>query len=116
MSIDEKSEDKNGPEAKDKKSASKFIAMGKDSVALLRDLVLFILVLLLLFFPTTFNNLLTNAGFEEGSFVGFKWKPKLLTSDAALKEAQTLITDLREQNGKMSKVLADVQSKLNDPA
>lgn len=35
---------------------------------------------------------------------------------AALKEAQALITDLREQNDKMSKALADAQSTLNDPA
>lgn len=116
MSADEQSDAKNGSEETGKKSASKFITLGKDFVALLRDLALFILALLLLFFPTTFNNLLTNAGFEEGSFVGFKWKPRLLTSDATLKEAQTVIADLREQNGKLSKVLADVQSKVNDPA
>lgn len=35
---------------------------------------------------------------------------------AALKEAQALITDLREQNDKMSKALADAQSTFNDPA
>jgi len=116
MSADDKSEVKNGAEDKTKKSASKFVVFGKDLVALLRDLVLFILALLLLFFPTTFNSVLSNAGFEEGSFVGFKWKPKLLNSDATLKEAQALIIDLREQNDKMSKALADAQGKCNDPA
>ncbi|HVG21192.1 MAG TPA: hypothetical protein VNI02_19245 [Blastocatellia bacterium] len=116
MSADDKSNVNNGAEEKGKKSASKFVALGKDLVALLRDLVLFILALLLLFFPAKFNSVLSNAGFEEGSFVGFKWKPKLLDSDAALKEAQVLITDLREQNENMSKALADAQSKLNDPA
>jgi hypothetical protein len=115
MSTDDKTDVKNGAEDKPKNSASKFVALGKDLVALLRDLALFILALLLLFFPTTFNSVLSNAGFEEGSFVGFKWKPKLLNSDAALKESQALITDLKEQNGKLSKALGEAQSKLNDP-
>jgi hypothetical protein len=116
MNTDDKSGVKNGAKDKAKNSASNFVALGKDLVALLRDLALFVLALLLLVFPTTFNTVLSNAGFEEGSFVGFKWKPKLLNSDAALKEAQALITDLREQNDKMSKALGDAQSKLNDPA
>jgi hypothetical protein len=105
---------------KEKKSASdrvaSGVAIGKDSIALLRDLALSVLVVLLLAFPTTFNNVLSSAGFEEGSFVGFKWKPKLLDSDAALKEAQVLITDLREQNNKLSEALGAAQSKLSDPA
>ncbi|MBD0369939.1 MAG: hypothetical protein ICV60_03730 [Pyrinomonadaceae bacterium] len=93
-----------------------FIATGKNFVALLRDSVLFILALLLLFFPTTFNSVLSNAGFEEGSFVGFKWKPKLLKADAALVQAQATITELKAQNEKMSKLLSEAQVKLNDPA
>jgi hypothetical protein len=103
-------------EPKDKNIFSTWLPLGKDSVALLRDGSLFVLVLLLLFFPSTFNSLLSNAGFEEGSFVGFKWKPKLLDSDKALKEAQGLITDLKEQNDKLSKALGDAQGKINDPA
>jgi hypothetical protein len=95
---------------------STWLPLGKDSVALLRDSALFVLVLLLLFFPNTFNTILSNAGFEEGSFVGFKWKPKLLDSDKALKETQGLIAELREQNDKLSKALGDAQSKLSDPA
>lgn len=54
--------------------------------------------------------MLSDAGFEEGNLVGFKWKPKLLNSDAALKEAQALIVDLREQNNNMSKALADANA------
>jgi hypothetical protein len=106
----------NGALDKAKGSVSKGVDFGKDLVALLRDLALFVLALLLLVFPSTFNNVLSSAGFEEGSFVGFKWKPKLLDSDAALKEAQALITDLRDQNGKMAKALNEVQNKTNDPA
>lgn len=91
------------------------IASGKDLVALLRDSALFILALLLLVFPASFNTLLTKAGFEEGSLVGFKWKSKLVESDAALKEARATITDLKGQLDKTSQALADAQTKLNDP-
>lgn len=115
MSTNDKSDVENAAGETVGNVTSKFVVLGKDLVALLRDLALFVLALLLLFFPTTFNSVLSSAGFEEGSFVGFKWKPKLLSSDAALKEAQAMITDLREQNDKMSKALAETQGKLNDP-
>ena len=117
MNTDDSNRAKEGVSGKEKDNdpVSTWVVLGKDSVALLRDLSLFFLVLLLLVFPNTFNTVLSNAGFEEGSFVGSKWKPKLLDSDAALKEAQALITDLKEQNEKLSKALGDA-SKLSDPA
>ncbi len=96
------------------KSASSFVAIGKDSVALLRDVALFILALLLLVFPGTFNNLLSKAGFEEGSFVGFKWKGKFLQADDTLVKAQATINDLTVQNGKLSKLLEEAEAKLSD--
>lgn len=99
----------------DKKDAtSALIGLGKDAVALLRDLALFVLALLLLIFPGTFNGVLTKAGFEEGSLVGFKWKSKLVESDAALKEARTTITDLKAQLDKTSQALTEAEAKLND--
>ena len=116
MNNDDDNHVKSSGEGKANHSASSLVGLGKDVVALLRDSALCFLALLLLVFPTTFNTMLSNAGFEEGSFVGFKWKPKLLQSDAALKDAQAIITDLREQNDKISKALADAQTKLNDPA
>jgi hypothetical protein len=78
MTTDDKSEVENGAKDERKKSASKLVALGKDLVALLRDLVLFVLALLLLFFPATLNNVLTNAGFEEGSFVGLSGSQSFL--------------------------------------
>jgi hypothetical protein len=98
------------------KSASSFVVLGKDSVALLRDVALFILALLLLVFPGTFNSLLSKAGFEEGSFVGFKWKGKFLQADDTLVKAQATINDLTDQNHKLSQLLEEAQPKLNDTA
>jgi len=97
------------------KSASTYIATGKDSMALLRDIALFTLALLLIAFPARFNQLLSEAGFEEGSFVGFKWKGKFLKADDTLVKAQATIADLTAQNEKLSSLLGEVQAKLNDP-
>src|SRR5437588_823927 len=112
MSGDDKSDVRNTS----KSSLVNLIVPVKDLVALLRDCGLFVLVLLLLVFPMTFNSVLTRAGFEEGSLVGFKWKSKLVESDQALKEARATITDLKTQLSKTSQALADAQAKLNDPS
>jgi hypothetical protein len=93
---------------------STFISLGKDFVALLRDASLFVLVILLLAFPVTLNNVLVNAGFEEGSLVGFVWKATLVRSNQALQEAQATINDLKVQLDKTSKALADIQAKTED--
>src|SRR6218665_1739651 len=92
-------------------SAGALVAVGKDLVALLRDAALLLIAVLLVMFPVTFNTILQKAGFEEGSLVGFKWKAKLVENDAALKEAQALITSLKEQNDKLNQTLAEAQQQ-----
>ncbi len=92
------------------------LARGKDLVALLRDAALLGLAILLLLFPQNFNEVLTSAGFEEGSIVGFKWKAKLLQSDDALKSAQATIANLQEQLKKTTEVLNATKSVVNDPS
>ena len=71
------------------------VSLGKDLVALLRDATLFVLAMLLLVFPAQFDSILVDAGFEEGSVVGFKWKSKLIDSNQALEEARATIASLR---------------------
>ncbi len=88
----------------------------KDVVSLLRDTLLLCLGVLLIIFPTTFNNILVGAGFEEGSVVGFKWKSRLVEADQALKDARASITDLTIQNEKLSEALIKAQAMINDPA
>ena len=90
--------------------------MWKDAVALLRDLLLLVIGVLLVIWPAQFNSVLVRAGFEEGSVVGFKWRAKLEESDQALKDATAAITDLKQQNEKLTKALADAQAGIVDPA
>jgi hypothetical protein len=95
---------------------SEAISVWKDLVSLLRDSSLLLLAVLLIAFPTRLNSVLVSAGFEEGSVVGFKWKSKLVDSDAALKETRATISDLQKKNDEMAKALAEANAQINDPA
>ena len=86
------------------------VAIAKDAFALLRDLALFAVAILLLIFPATFNSILTNAGFEEGSFAGLKWKRQFYDTDTALQTAQDTITSLQAQNSDLLKALTELKS------
>ena len=90
-------------------------SIAKDVISVLRDGALFILATLLVAFPARFNTILVDAGFEEGSLVGFKWKSKLIESDQALKDAQQTIESLQGKNDELLKALSDANSKTNDP-
>jgi len=92
------------------------ISVGKDLVALLRDGALFLLAVLLVIFPSKFNSILVDAGFEEGSIVSFKWKANLVKSDRALKEAQSIIINLQKKNDELVRELAEANTELNNPA
>lgn len=105
-----------GEQTTERSLLDRSISRGKDLVVLLRDSALLILAVLLLLFPSTFNDLLVRAGFEEGSIVGFKWKANLLQSDADLKNAQGTITDLKAQLDKTTKALGEIQSHTDNQA
>jgi hypothetical protein len=96
-------------------SAAQLVALGKDSVALVRDATLFSLALLLVAFPTYFNSMLVSAGFEEGSIVGFKWKAGLLAADSALQTANRTIAQLQAKNDELVQTLREMNTKLADP-
>jgi hypothetical protein len=85
---------------------AKSVATGKDLVAMLRDSALLLIAVMLLVWPRVVNNILVEAGFEEGSFAGLKWKASLETSDDALIDARATIADLREQNAQLGESLA----------
>lgn len=91
------------------------IGAGKDLVSLLRDLAVLVLAILLIAFPATLNSVLVKAGFEEGSFVGFKWKANLADSDKALKQAQATISELQLKNDELVKTLSAMNAKTNKP-
>ena len=91
-----------------------FISIGKDLVSLLRDGALFMLAILLVLFPAQFNSILTQAGFQEGSIAGFKWKQNLVDSNDELEKAQVTIAGLQSQNEELVKTLEEVKHQLED--
>lgn len=91
------------------------IAIAKDAVAVLRDGSLFLLALLLIVFPSSFNTILVNAGFEEGSVVGFKWKSKLRDSNDALEQAQASLGQLQAKNDELVAALREASKPDQDP-
>jgi hypothetical protein len=103
-----------GAQSSEGKSLDRFIGLGKDFVALLRDAALLGLAGLLLLFPTKLNDVLVSAGFEEGSIVGFKWKANLLLADEALKSAQETIASLQAQLDKTTKALGEAHARTHE--
>jgi len=106
----------NGVVSSNKSSLASSIGIGKDLVALLRDGAILILAVLLVAFPVRFNSILVDAGFEEGSIVGFKWKKSLVQSNNALQDTQNTISKLQGENDNLLKALNDANLKLNDPS
>ncbi|MCW9000160.1 MAG: hypothetical protein OQK04_15740, partial [Kangiellaceae bacterium] len=91
---------------------SRLISVGKDLVALLRDSTIFILTVLLIVFPSKFNSILVAAGFEEGSFVGLKWKSNLEVTNEQLDQANEQITVLQAENDELLTALDIAKQQL----
>jgi len=89
--------------------------VAKDVFALIRDVFLGAVVFLLLVFPATFNAVLANAGFEEGSFAGLKWKRSFFDTDRALQTAQNTITRLQQDRDRLSEALRQAATTANNP-
>lgn len=79
-------------------SAKNVISSGKDLLALLRDLFIFMLALCFLIYPAMLNDRLQKAGFESGDFLGLKWKNSLSSTYSALNDAKALNNTLQLQN------------------
>jgi hypothetical protein len=94
-----------------KKRLEGLITIAKDFVILLRDSAIILLAVLLILFPNTFNSIMVNAGFQEGSIGGFKWKSNLVESNEALEQANKSIESLKEENDLL--VLALEEAKIN---
>ncbi len=83
------------------KSFENYVSLAKDLLVLFRDGAIIILAVLLIAFPLKFNSILVEAGFEEGSIVGFKWKSKLLESNETLEKANLSLVALEEENSQL---------------
>ncbi|OBY27991.1 hypothetical protein [Leisingera sp. JC1] len=83
----------------------KTVSVLKDLVVLLRDMAVIALFAVFLLFPQKLNGILVSAGFEEGSFAGFKWKSKLVEYDATVAELQTALAEAQKVNARLTQAL-----------
>lgn len=83
----------------------KTVSLLKDLVVLLRDASVIALFAVFLLFPQKLNGILVSAGFEEGSFAGFKWKSKLVEYDATVAELQTALAEAQKVNARLTQAL-----------
>ena len=100
--------------AMDDNATKSLIASGKDLLALLRDSLVFLIGLLLIFFPSCLNDRLSKAGFQEGEIMGLKWKSSLVQSDQALKEMTITDSLLRIRNDSLSRLLTQIAPQITD--
>ncbi len=88
----------------------------RSAVNLTRDGLLLIVLLLLMVFPSTFNGILTKAGFTSASILGFDWEKKL---EAAAKETEAAEAEVQNLNAKLETqagAAEQVAQQLTDPA
>jgi len=60
---------------------SSILASSKDLLALLRDLLLFVIALLLIFSLQRVNKTLVKAGFTKANVAGFEWEAQFSETD-----------------------------------
>lgn len=92
-----------------------FVAVLKDVVLALRDSVLFILFLLLLFAPTTIKDRLISAGFTKGSIGGFEWEAKIRSAAEETKAVGQTVGQATENYSKLIERLSELEKKVTDP-
>ena len=73
--------------------------------------MLLLIAVLLIGWPHVVNSILVDAGFEEGSFAGLKWKAKLTQSDDTLLKAQSTIADLTDHSN-LSAAISDLKAQI----
>ncbi|HMI06049.1 MAG TPA: hypothetical protein VK528_00780 [Flavobacterium sp.] len=96
-------------------SDSDRIAKGKDLVAMLRDLFLLVILLLLLIFPGRLNSVFIQAGFEEGTIVGMKWKKGITNANIQVNEAKLTIVNLTKKLDSVTLMLEEAKKTVSDP-
>lgn len=92
-----------------------FSAVLKDVVAALRDSVLFLLFLLLLFAPDTINSRLQAAGFTKGSIGGMEWQAQVKTAAEQTKSVGQSIEKANTDYDQLIERLNELEGKVNDP-
>lgn len=100
----------------DKSWLETFGTVLKDVVSALRDSVLFLLFILLLFAPATIKERLVAAGFTKGSIGGLEWEAQARSVADQTKSVGQSVEQANENYTKLIERLGEVEKKITDPA
>ncbi len=93
-----------------------FSASLRDLVSSLRDMVIFLLFVLLLFAPTSIKNRLEAAGFTKGSIAGFEWEAQVKSVAETTKAAGVSVSQAKESYEQLISKLGELEKTVSDPA
>lgn len=101
--------------ATEKGKLETFGAVMKDVVSALRDSVLFLLFVLLLFAPASIKARLAAAGFTKGSIGGFEWEAQIKSAAEQTKTVGQTVGQATENYSKLIERLGELEKKVTDP-
>ncbi len=88
----------------------------KDGVTALRDFILIVLLIALLFMPGTMKDILVAAGFTRGSFAGLEWAPQLRAAAEQTKQLGQAVSTAQADYDELLAQILELQPKTNDPS
>lgn len=101
--------------AEESNKVQAFTASLRDLVSALRDLVFFLLFVLLLFAPSTIKDRLEAAGFTKGSVAGFEWEAQVKSVSDTTKAAGESVAKAKENYEQLASKLSELEQKVSDP-
>jgi hypothetical protein len=102
--------------AGEKSRTEMFGAAFKDLMTALRDSVLFLLFVLLIFAPSTIRERLVEAGFTKGSIAGFEWEAQIKSAAETTKSAGATVVQAAADYDKLMERLAELEKRVTDPS
>ncbi len=81
----------------------------KEIIAILKDVLIFLLIMLILIFPSKFKDYLLAAGVTKVNWGGVEWQPSLASSDLNLKDAKLTIGDLSHRLDSSNRLLIRIK-------
>lgn len=88
----------------------------KDVISALRDSVLFLLFIILLFAPSLVKDRLSAAGFKKGSIAGLEWEAQIQSAAEQTKEVAETVIQASENYKTVIEHLNELENQVNDPS
>jgi hypothetical protein len=91
------------------------LSAAKETLAVVREIVLVAIVLLLLLWPSFINDRLIEAGFVRGDFWGFEWEATVAESTRQTNDALQQVTEVQENLSTLQADIEALEAKVQSP-